>query len=257
MLNWFAKKNTSKQGNAQHKPIGNAWDVIERQRQQEEKFHQKNQAHIAQMEQYKQAYQKARFEFGYRKKHNETVSWNNKNFFAFVIENAELRLFECPPANWNISANACLNWQTKKIQLDDIYFFAKEGDVTTNVTASGGGSDIGRAIIGGILAGNAGAIIASRKETKVETTTTDTRKTVLYYKGGQLTFAPGDYTALMKLIPDKEISAVQRIVAQKAAQQPTTNTATERLRSLKEMLDADLITAEEYEAKKAKILEDL
>lgn len=257
MLNWFTKKDTVKRKNTQHTPTESAWDVIERHRQQEEKFRQKSQAHIAQREKYKQTYLEARFKFGYRKGHSETVAWNSKNFFAFVTENAELRLFECPPANWNVSPNACMNWHTKNIRLDNIYFFAKEGDVTTNVTASGGGSDIGRAIIGGILAGDVGAVIASRKETKVETTTTDTRKTVLYYKGGQLTFAPGDYAALMKLIPDKEISAVQRIAAQKAMQQPTTNTATDRLRSLKEMLDADLITSEEYEAKKAKILEDL
>mgnify|MGYP004645848059 CR=1 FL=1 len=175
--------------------------------------------------------------------------------YRMFTSQGQFKLFESAPADWRKKAHC--QWKSVIVDLDDIYFFAKEGELTTNITASGGGSDIGRAIIGGILAGNAGAIIASRKETKVETTTIDTRKTVLYYKGGQLTFAPGDYAALMKLIPDKEISAVQRIAAQKAVQQSTANTATDRLRSLKEMLDADLITSEEYEAKKAKILEDL
>ena len=253
MLNLFKKKTTE----SCHNAVDSAWDIIERQRQQKEKLMRRDSSSLEKREEYKKAYNEARQQFGYRKGHNETISWNCSNFFAFVVEGAELRLFECPPPNWDIPSNTRLTWRTKKIQLNDIYFFAKEGDLTTNITASGGGSDISRAIIGGILAGNTGAIIASRKETKVETTTTDTRKTVLYYKGGQLTFAPADYAALMKLIPEKEISTVQRIAAQKAAQQPITNTSTDRLRSLKEMLNAELITEEEYKTKKAKILEEL
>ena len=211
-------------------------------------------AYLQETEHIRENYNQARASFGCPIDGTESAKISGVPYRVFVA-NGQLKLFESAPADWRKKAHC--QWKSVVINLDEIYFFAKEGDLTANVTASGGGSDISRAIIGGILAGNTGAIIASRKVTKVETTITDTRKTVLYCKGGQLTFAPADYAALMKLIPEKEISTVQRITAQKAAQPPITSTATDRLRSLKEMFNAELITEEEYKTKKAKILEEL
>lgn len=67
--------------------------------------------------------------------------------------------------------------------LSSIEYFSPQGDlsVETNVKGSGGGSSITGAVLGGLIAGDVGAIIGSRKEVKIETEHIkhDTRCTVL------------------------------------------------------------------------------
>ena len=67
--------------------------------------------------------------------------------------------------------------------LSTIEYFSSQGDLTveTNVKGSGGGSSITGAVLGGLIAGDVGAIIGSRKEVKFESEHIkhDTRCTLL------------------------------------------------------------------------------
>lgn len=155
-------------------------------------------------------------------------------------------------------------WQKRSINLSRILYFSREGEVYTETKVSGGGgggSDIGDAIIGGIIAGAPGAVIASRgkqQPIKSETIKHDTRKTVLVYKGGKLEFAPGDYNVLMRLIPEKEISVVKQQKAMEAAAAKKESTNIEaRLEKLESLKAKGLINDVEYQEKRQKILDEL
>lgn len=105
------------------------------------------------------------------------------------------------------------------IPIKNIISFKRFGDIHsyTDITGGGGGgSSISGAIIGGVVAGEAGAIIGSRKKTeeiKTKNIVVDKRVTIveinddnnLYY----ITLESKDYEALLKLIPSKEITFVQ------------------------------------------------
>lgn len=107
-----------------------------------------------------------------------------------------------------------------KILISKIQYYAKEGDVqyTTKVSGGGGGgSSIKGAIIGGIIAGEAGAIIGSRQkveEVHSTTETHDSRQTIIRYYYGEsldtLTFDGYDvYNFLLKEIPQKDLITIQ------------------------------------------------
>lgn len=106
----------------------------------------------------------------------------------------------------------------------DVVFFQKVGDVQyiSNVSggevkASGGGSSLAGAIVGGAIAGGVGAVIGSRKPVKIESngvTTTveeiDTRETVLRLKGEEKRFKGWEmYDMFMKVMPEKEYNYLQ------------------------------------------------
>jgi len=76
------------------------------------------------------------------------------------------------------------------IKQDELLYYAIEGDfyIKSDVSGGGGGTDYIGAIAGGLLFGPAGAIVASRKENKVETVTTeiDKRETIFCYKHNEI-----------------------------------------------------------------------
>ena len=93
------------------------------------------------------------------------------------------------------------------------------GDIDSYTEISGGnggGSSIGKAVVGGIMAGGVGAVVASRNkinEIKTERIFNDVRITVFqvekenenYY----IKLTSQSYNGLIQLIPEKEISFVK------------------------------------------------
>lgn len=106
-----------------------------------------------------------------------------------------------------------------KININDIQRFNRLGDIDSYTEISGGdggGSSIGKAVVGGIIAGGAGAVVASRNkinEIKTERIVNDDRITVLqvekennnYY----IKLTSQSYNGLIQLIPEKEISFIK------------------------------------------------
>ena len=211
----------------------------------------------------REQYTEERRNYGYTKGHNGIVTVSNQQFFAFIADE-HLRLFQCPPLNWKIDPNKKYQWRKQSIALSNIQYFAKEGTVYTETRVSGGGDsgpNYGGAIIGGLVAGPAGAIIASqprRENVRTDVVTHDDRATILVYNKGKLKMAATDFAVLMSLIPEKELSYVQSTQAQQAQEQHTTRgDHVERLKQLQTMLSANLITEEEFCAKKQEILSSL
>lgn len=156
------------------------------------------------------------------------------------------------------------------IPIKDIRYFKRVGQVRTETKISGGGgggSSISGAVVGGLIAGTAGAVIGSRKKVepiKSETITYDSRGVALawrYQKDGEwrdngLHLDSQAYEILMELIPEKQYDYVMSQKLPK--EQPTqTKSTKEKLTELKEMLDDGLITQEEFDAKKQQLLENM
>ena len=147
-----------------------------------------------------------------------------------------------------------------KISVDCVSHYCKEGDrqYTTNIHGGGGGgTSITGAIIGGLIAGEAGAVIGSRKQTAPITSTTqvhDSRKTYLAYfheeklitieiQGHEV------YNYLLKKIPQKDFKVVQLQSTNSKA-----GSTADEIRKFKELLDDGIITQEEFDVKKKQLL---
>lgn len=160
------------------------------------------------------------------------------------------------------------------IPIDNILHFKFYGEVwrETKITGSGGGgggSSVGDAIIGGLIAGDAGAVIASRREIEPikinsQTITHDDRRCELYYKKDNkieiITFRHDDYDILKELIPKKEYAYIQRQKEQEmlATQQPQptqiASSIPDQIRELAKLKDDGILTEEEFASKKAELL---
>ena len=170
------------------------------------------------------------------------------------------------------SADGFIPVMHSAIPVSDIQYFAKEGDVqyTSKISGGGGGgSSISGAIIGGLIAGDAGAIIGSRQkieEIKTETQTFDSRKTVIrFYKDSEIRSWTFDgfevYNYLLKTIPEKDLITINlsnnsqnrntESIAKIAA--PETDIK-KKLRDLKELHEDGLISDAEYESKRSELL---
>lgn len=108
--------------------------------------------------------------------------------------------------------NPNISYKLINIKIEDVIFFNIVGNVYVKTEVTGGGINLPGAIIGGVVAGGAGAVIAGRK--KVETTNTeiDERITLLNYKMDDMTHTitldSDSYRNLLDLIPEKEYSCV-------------------------------------------------
>lgn len=163
-----------------------------------------------------------------------------------------------------------------KIPLSNIKHFTVEGDFYRENKISGGGgggSSISGAIIGGIVAGEVGAIIGSRKKTNEITSTLiehDTRCTVLTYVDDSgvertLKFDFSAHKILNDFIPEKEYKRVQaiqtaNIVAQtqvQTAQQINSDMIFANIQKLSELKESGILSQAEFEAKKSDLLSKL
>ena len=187
-------------------------------------------------------------------------AWIEKNILSLFPVSKERALFRTFEDKIHVTA----------IPLDDIIHFCKDGEIFHEQIISGGGgggSSLKGAVIGGIIAGEAGAIIGSRKETEAitsRTVTHDTRCVLLKVKSGEIKFNSNDYDVFAKLIPEKEYQVIEELRRRSAIDSATKtesatkeNAASERIKSLNELKNAGLITDDEYKEKRAEILSSL
>lgn len=153
------------------------------------------------------------------------------------------------------------------ISVSNIQYFSAEGDVqyTTRISGGGGGgSTITGAIVGGLLAGETGAIVGSRKkvaEIKSESITHDSRNTLIrYYRENELLTISYDgfdvYNYLLKKMPEKDLLSMQLKGAnqQKDAVETNLSDIEEKMLTIKRLYEAGLISKEEFEEKRTELL---
>ncbi len=168
----------------------------------------------------------------------------------------------------------CLNQDLEKyaieyscIPVSNIQYFSAEGDVqyTTRISGGGGGgSTITGAIVGGLLAGEAGAIVGSGKkvnEIKSESITHDSRNTLIrYYRENELLTISYDgfdvYNYLLKKMPEKDLLSMQLkgTDKQKESAENSLSDIEEKMSTIKRLYEAGLISKEEFEEKRTELL---
>lgn len=169
------------------------------------------------------------------------------------------------------------------IPIDQIIYFYKDGDVqyATQVSGGGGGgSSLTGALVGGLIAGETGAIIGSRrKNEEIKSTIVkahDDRAVVVRYKENDsikvLSYLDKDfkiYDYLLKKIPEKDLLTIQmnQTLTSNNAVSAEENVSddigsknqdiSERLQKLQNLYDSRLITESEYASKRQDILDSL
>lgn len=196
------------------------------------------------------------------------IFYNGKSV-VFIENFPSDKLGKIGPDLWNQTTEEILNYKPHLLDKvnaitllkEDIIYFRKTGDIqyTTEISGgkvTGGGSSIGGAVVGGLLAGDAGAIIGSRKKIESEGITTnvvehDSRKVLLKTKTQEVEFDLDMYDILMRFIPEKEYTY---IMATKSGKEEQKKSTVDQLKDAKEMLDAGMITEDEFAAIKAELL---
>lgn len=152
-----------------------------------------------------------------------------------------------------------------KIKIESIDYFEREGDVhyvTSSVTYGGSKPNIKGAVIGGALAGTAGAIIGSQTKSNLPVNCTSTkeldkRMVIMYFKNQPpLYFPPDDYRSFEIIVPEKERNIVMAQREQLAIQAMVKDSIpiTEQLENLGKLKDSGILTEDEFEDKKKELL---
>lgn len=141
-----------------------------------------------------------------------------------------------------------------KINLDAIMCFSRFGDFYTSLNISGGDSSYGKAALGYLIAGAAGAIVASRNALSSYTEVHDKRETILFINDGDeekyIFFEPNFYDFLMHSIPGKEINHKLKNETNVSG-----NSKVEELRQLGELREKGVINQEEFEKLKINLID--
>lgn len=192
---------------------------------------------------------------------NHAYIWKSKN---------TIFLFPSVPTKENLYSRSYI--QLNAISIDKIEYFGSRGEIyrENKITGGdGGGSSLGGAVIGGMIAGDAGAIIGSRKgikEIKSELITHDERVTFLNFFNENkerctLIFDFATFEIFNDLIPEKEYSIVKsikniKIIKQKSSTNENSNIP-EQLRELAKLKNEGILTEQEFLEKKKILLEKI
>lgn len=205
---------------------------------------------------------------------NQTLYWIKDNVFYSIIQYdtyiSDIKE-KLDKQKYNVVYNSKIpqiNFTYDEIPIKNIKYFTKEGDIQHSTVVSGGGgggSSISGAVIGGVLAGGAGAIIGSRKkidEIQSKIVENDIRKTILkFYRDGNIVSREYDYqvfNVFEELIPDKEYNIVIQSEVQKNIKSTNNDIDIENsLKKLKHLRENDLIDEFDYQQKKKEVLDML
>lgn len=115
-----------------------------------------------------------------------------------------------------ISRPRAIDLQFRSISIEDIWYFEEYGELRKYASVSGGGISLKGAMIGKIIAGDAGMIIGSREPIKTDIVSEDDRIVELIYNNSQgevenLEFTHDAYAVFKKLIPDKELRRIRNL----------------------------------------------
>lgn len=154
--------------------------------------------------------------------------------------------------------------QLISIPVNKIEYFEEIGELRKYITVSGGGFSLKGAVIGKIIAGDAGAVIASRVPIKSEVVSEDDRRIELIYKNEQneilnLEFEYDAYDVLKNLIPSKELRRIMGLNSSIGAKENLDNqqsmSVKQKLEQLSDLKAEGLISEEEFLEQKKKILD--
>ncbi len=151
------------------------------------------------------------------------------------------------------------------IKYNDIKYFTKDGTIsyTNEIIDNGKNISVSGAVIGGLIAGEAGAIIGSRKDiNKIENVSVkhDEIYTYVYFEKNnevKLVEIKGNefYQRILHLIPEKEYNCVVHKTKEISLDMSLETTDIKlKLKDIKSMFDEGLITEEEYNDKKSDLL---
>lgn len=203
-----------------------------------------------------------KYEIEYRNKHkipDKTYSINCIDFSGYCeYEKMISRMWISENKINLVSIDNCSDKNKITIDIDDIVLYKRIGDLHSYSDVTGGGnngSSIKGAIVGGVLAGGAGAVIGSRTKTneiKTKMKTVDNRTTFLEVnKNGNnylLKFKSEDYNVFLKLIPNKEEGYVKN----------NSNSSSEdvysQLGKLASLKTSGILTEQEFNEKKTILL---
>lgn len=155
-----------------------------------------------------------------------------------------------------------------KIPISKIEYYATSGDVVyeNKITGGGGGSSFEGALVGGAIAGGAGAIIGSRNKIdpiSSELITHDSRETFLKYFDDNnlkhsMVFDFKDYEKFNELIPQKAFTIVNTIktndIIDSVLNESTGSNILDQIRELAKLKDEGILTEEEFSNKKKELL---
>lgn len=158
--------------------------------------------------------------------------------FYLWLENNVIKIFA---AKWEAEY-----FQLRTIPISDIIFYSREGEVYTETYGYGGGSSYS------MVTGWNGKFDPIHISTELK----DNRKTILLYqengKDYALELGHADYLVLKKLIPEKDI-----VVTSNGKAESKTDSLDDKLKTLKNLYEQELISKEEFETRKEQLLQDL
>ncbi len=157
---------------------------------------------------------------------------------------------------------------TFSVNLEDIVYYATKGEINKQTLVSGGevkggGSSITGAAVGGLVAGPVGAVIGSRKKVKgdpIKTTivTEDSRRTFMNFSHQSsmytMYFDYYSYSKFVELIPNKSYEYYSKVGQYTKVLSGNSSDNVTKMKELVKLREEGLITEEEFQNKRAKIL---
>ncbi len=179
--------------------------------------------------------------------------WGEGDFLKFVLH--EHSLYKALKKGIIGSLNTNKNFSAE-INLKDIIFFSRFGEFYT--LTSGGGYNLSGAIIGGVIAGGAGAIIGSRN--KIESHAIDKRNTSLTYNENgnvrTIVFDTKAFDIFLSIMPEKEISVVNTLKQENPeVMMNAQDDISLKINKLAELKANDHMTEEEFNERKKLLLD--
>lgn len=150
----------------------------------------------------------------------------------------------------------CKDYGKIEIPISNIKYFTRMGDFYTSTV--GGGSKLGGAVVGAAIAGEAGAVIGSRKN--VETKIVDKRVTIMKVLDKNknekiIKFSSSDYDLFFKLMPEKERSLKSK--DDTINNENNIDGDIQAIHKLDELRKEGILTEDEFSLKKKQILEKI
>ena len=193
----------------------------------------------------------------------EYFVWKQANNICLLID-------ELLRSTITLAENIENYYKVKILPISKIEYYSMRGEIYRENKISGGGgggSSIKGAVAGGIIAGNAGAVIGSRKKVDPITSeliTHDTREAFINFyndKGDResILLAFEGYQTLLDILPEKDYNIVAAVKANNLIAQQAklndTQSITEQIKELAALKDSGILTEEEFAEKKKDLLD--